>query len=121
MAPRRDVAVFHPGTQHSWQTALALQQLDRLAWYATSTFYRPERLPYRLERLPGPFGRKLGARLRRFGHPGLDPALVRTSGWVEWLERAAAAAGLDALARRLDYLGNTRFPRGLRRAAAEPG
>ena len=48
------VAVFHPGTQHSWQTAYALQQLDRLEWYATSIFYKPDSMPYLLERLPGP-------------------------------------------------------------------
>ena len=46
------VAVFHPGTQHSWQTAFALQQLGRLQWYATSIFYKPDSLPYLLERLP---------------------------------------------------------------------
>ncbi|MCA1662000.1 MAG: hypothetical protein LC648_07505, partial [Novosphingobium sp.] len=120
MPQRHDVAVFHPGTQHSWQTALALQQLDRLAWYASSIYHRPGRFPYALERLPGPLGRVVGARLRRFSQPGLDPARVRTSGAIEWFERLASAAGLDALARRLDYLGNTAFPRGLRRAARDP-
>ena len=85
------VAVFHPGTQHSWQTALALQQLGRLAWYATSIFHQPERWPYRLERyLPEPLAGRLGAEFRRFNHPGLNPALVRTGGMAEWAERIAA-------------------------------
>ena len=103
------VAVFHPGTQHSWQTALALQQLERLAWYATSIFYQPDRFPYRLERMvPGPIARRLHAEFRRFSHPVLDPALVRTSGIAEWVERVAARAGFRELARLLDRFGNER-------------
>jgi len=104
------IAVFHPGTQHSWQTALALQQLDRLAWYATSIFYQPGRWPYRLERwLPGAAGARLAREFRRFSQPRLDPALVRTSGVAEWAERLAARAGWRALARRIDHFGNRRF------------
>ncbi len=108
------VAVFHPGTQHSWQTALALQQLDQLAWYATSIFYQPDRLPYRLERiLPGSLGARLAREFRRFSHPSLDPALVRTSGLTEWLERIASRAGQRNLARWLDRFGNRRFVSGI--------
>lgn len=118
--PSADVAVFHPGTQHSWQTAFALQQLGRLAWYATSIYRRPEAWPYRLERLPGALPRKFGEAMRRFEHPGLDPALVRTSGLTEWLERGAAAAGWPRLAERLDFWGNHRFGRSLRAPAHNP-
>ena len=103
------VAVFHPGTQHSWQTAYALQQLGRLQWYATSIFYKPDSLPYLLERLPGPVGRRIGREFERFRHDGLEPALVRTSGLIEWFERIAARSGLHGAARRLDALGNQRF------------
>ena len=103
------VAVFHPGTQHSWQTAYALQQLDRLQWYATSIFYKPGSLPYLLERLPGPVGRRMSREFERFRHDGLDPALVRTSGLIEWFERIAARSGMHSAARRLDALGNQRF------------
>ena len=120
MPPSRDVAVFYPGTQHSWQTASALQQLDRLAWYATSIYYRPDRFPYLLERLPGGIGRRIGNKFRRFHHPGLDPALVRTAGLSEWAERAAFTAGLPTLARRIDFAGNAAFGRGLRGAAGDP-
>ena len=88
-----DVAVFHPGTQHSWQTAYALQQLGRLAWYATSIYYQPGRFPYMLENLPGPAGVRFGAAVRKFAHPALDPARVRTSGLIEWLERIAFVSG----------------------------
>jgi glycosyltransferase involved in cell wall biosynthesis len=104
------VAVFHPGTQHSWQTALALQQLGRLEWYATSIFYQPGRWPYRLERfLPAAAAARLHAEFRRFSQPQLDPALVRTSGLAEWAERLAARAGWSRLARRIDSHGNRRF------------
>ena len=119
MSPSRDVAVFHPGTQHSWQTAYALQQLERLAWYATSIYYQPERFPYILERLPGGIGRRIGNKLRRFQHAQLDPALVRTAGFSEWAERVAFSAGLPGLARRIDFAGNTAFCRALRNAARD--
>lgn len=108
------VAVFHPGTQHSWQTALALQQLGRLQWYATSIFYQPDRLPYRLERmLPPLLGARLAQEFRRFSHPQLDPSLVRTSGLTEWVERIASRAGYRKLARWLDRFGNERFVSGI--------
>jgi glycosyltransferase involved in cell wall biosynthesis len=104
------VGVFHPGTQHSWQTALALQDLSRLAWYATSIFYQPERLPYRIERwLPGPLGERLHREFLRVSHPRLDPALVRTAGISEWLERLSARLGWRSMALRFDLLGNRRF------------
>ena len=89
------VGVFDPGTQHSRLTALALQQLDRLAWYATS-IYPAGGLSART--LPG-----------RYRQNGLDPSLVRTGGWHEWAERAAARAGFASLAQRLDAAGNRAF------------
>ena len=108
------VTVFHPGTQHSWQTALALQQLGRLDSYRTSIFYQPERWPYRLERfLPAPLARRAAAEFRRFSHPGLDPALVQTVGFAEWAERIAARAGLRGLALAIDRIGNRQFVRHL--------
>ncbi|MEQ1498204.1 MAG: glycosyltransferase family 4 protein [Novosphingobium sp.] len=103
-------AVFHPGTQHSWQTALALQQLQRLEWYATSIFYQPGRFPYSLEKvLPGPIAARLHREFRRFRHDGIDPALVRTTGIAEWLERIAMRAGARQVAQRIDAWGNRRF------------
>lgn len=103
------VAVFHPGTQHSWQTAYALQQLERLEWYATSIFYKPDHLPYLFERLPGPLGRRLGHEFSRFRHQGLNPQLVRTAGIAEWLERIVSRLGMRGAARRLDAWGNRHF------------
>jgi glycosyltransferase involved in cell wall biosynthesis len=115
------VAVFHPGTQHSWQTALALQQLERLTWYATSIFYQPDRFPYRLERMvPGALAHRLQQEFRRFNHSGLDPALVRTVGLAEWAERIAARAGMRRLALRIDAWGNARFVSQIAGAIAGP-
>ncbi|MDZ4307488.1 glycosyltransferase family 4 protein [Allopontixanthobacter sp.] len=111
-----NVAVFHPGTQHSWQTATAVQQLGRLQFYATSIFYKPEEWPYRIERyLPGRLRQRVHDEFRRFEHPALDPELVKSAGLFEWLERIAARAGLEKTAVRLDLAGNRRFARFLER------
>lgn len=115
----RDVAVFHPGVQHSWQTAQALQELERLSFYATSIFYRPARWPYRIEGyLPAPLAARAHAEFARFSHPALDPALVHTFGVAEWGERLAARLGATGTARRLDRWGNRRFARRLGRLVA---
>lgn len=115
------VAVFHPGTQHSWQTALALQQMGRLAWYATSIFHQPDRFPYVLERLaPALIARRLAREFRRFSHAGLDPALVRTAGAAEWFERITARLGMRGLAQTIDAWGNHRFATHLAGAVSGP-
>jgi len=117
------VGLFHPGTQHSWQTARALQELDALAFFATSIFYDPDRWPYRIERyLPGPIARRFHAEFRRFAASGIDPRLVRTHGLFEWVERLCNRAGMLQLAKRIDRFGNRRFVRALAPAitGAEP-
>ena len=111
----RKVLLFHPGVQHSWQTAAALQQLGALRYFATSLFYKPEAWPYRLERLPGPLGRRLAAEFRRVANAAIEPALVRTAPTIELLERFAGRANLTRLQRALDLWGNDRFGRMLAR------
>lgn len=106
------VAVFHPGTQHSWQTATALQDLGRLEFYATSIFYQAERWPYRVTRyLPESLARRLDREFRRFEHRPLNAQYVRVAGLFEWGERMAARGGYPRLATRLDQAGNRRFAR----------
>jgi glycosyltransferase involved in cell wall biosynthesis len=79
------VGVFHPGTQHSWQTALAFQESGQLAWFATSIFYDPQRWPYRIERwLPGPLGARARREFLRRYTPRLDQGLIRRVGFWEW-------------------------------------
>lgn len=115
------VAVFHPGTQHSWQTALALQDLGLLEWYATSIFYQPDRFPYVLEKvLPGCLAEGLHREFRRFSHPGLDPRLVRAAGLTEWIERLATRLGWHRAARDIDLWGNRRFVRQIGQSIRSP-
>ncbi len=121
-AHKMNVGVFHPGTQHSWQTALALQQADRLAWYATSLFYKADEWPYRLERyLPGKLGKRVSAEFNRLAMPALDPLHVHTSGAIEWLERIANRLGQREFAKWLDRRGNRSFVHGISELVRAPG
>lgn len=104
------VGVFHPGTQHSWQTALAFQEGRQLQWYATSVFYDPGRWPYRLEALvPGRLGARLHREFSRRHLPALAPALVRQFGLWEWFETAARRAGRERTAVWANRRGNQSF------------
>ncbi len=106
----RNVGVFHPGTQHSWQTARALQGAGRLGWYATSIFYRANHWPYRaLPYLPEKIRERFTAEFGRFYHPSLAPDMVRTFGFHEWIERGFSRAGYRRLAARVNTAGNTAF------------
>jgi glycosyltransferase involved in cell wall biosynthesis len=108
MMPR--VAVFHPGTQHSHETALAFQRTGQLAWYATEIFYDPKRFPYHLiALLPSALRERAVAEFRRRYHPQLDPALVRTLGVSEWIERASMRMGLRRVEHYANEWGNRRF------------
>ncbi len=111
----RKVVVFHPGVQHSWQTARAAQELGLLEYYATSLFYKPDEWPYWLERLPGPLGKRLAAEFRRFANPAIQPGLVRTAPAIELLERLAARLNMRGLSARFDRWGNDHFVKYLAR------
>lgn len=98
MSSRRGVGVFHPGVQHSWQTARALQDTGDLAWYATSIFWVKDRAPYKLvPYLPPALRGRVEAELRRFYHPKLDPARVRTFDGLEWVMRLTNRLGWQAV------------------------
>jgi glycosyltransferase involved in cell wall biosynthesis len=106
------VGVFHPGTQHSWQTALAFQQAGMLAWYATSVFYDPTRWPYKLERcVPGNLSAQLSREFRRRHNPLLDLKKVRQFGWWEWSEVLMRRLGRQAISDACNRLGNRAFCR----------
>lgn len=104
------VGVFHPGTQHSHETALAFQQAGALAWYATSIFYDPRRWPYNVVKFlpPGARGR-LEYEFKRRHHPDIDPSLVQTFGVWEWVERLSMRAGLRMMEHHANEWGNRRF------------
>src|SRR5689334_521836 len=104
------VGVFHPGTQHSWQTALAFQESRQLAWYATSIFYDPMRWPYRLERfLPKRLAGRLNREFRRRYLPALSPQLVRHLGHWEWSETISRRLGAHQFAGWANERGNVSF------------
>ena len=93
-AVRPRVAVFHPGTQHSYQSALAFQEADCLAWFATGVYYRPGRWPYSLARVLPAAKRQRWE--RRFGQrrlEGLSDERLVTRGGHEWLVLAAQQWG----------------------------
>jgi glycosyltransferase involved in cell wall biosynthesis len=110
----KKIGVFHPGTQHSWQTALAFQEAGQLSWYATSVFYDPSRWPYRVERLlPSRAAQRLNAQFKRRYTPELDIAKVRQFGFWEWLESGSARLGSRGLAKWANRQGNMDFGRGM--------
>jgi glycosyltransferase involved in cell wall biosynthesis len=118
----RDIAVFHPGTQHSHETALAFQRAGRLAWLATEIFYDEDRFPYRfLAHLPRATRERLKWELKRRHHPDIDPSLVRTFGVWEWIERASMRAGLRTVEHYANEWGNARFGRRVAKMAKRDG
>jgi glycosyltransferase involved in cell wall biosynthesis len=112
------IAVFHPGMQHSYQTALAFQRAGRLAWYATGIFYTPNRWPYTvLPFVPSYLRQRLERELRRRYHPELDPGLLRTFGYWEWIERIGMRLGQRRLEHHANELGNASFAKRVARWA----
>jgi len=106
------VGVFHPGTQHSWQTALAFQEAGTIGWYATSAFYDPARWPYKLERyVPRQMSGRLNREFRRRYNPFLDPAKVRQFGLWEWSEVLFRRLGSQRFSGYCNELGNRAFGR----------
>jgi glycosyltransferase involved in cell wall biosynthesis len=107
------VGVFHPGTQHSWQTALAFQEAGTLGWHATSAFYDPARWPYKVERyVPRKISEQLNRDFRRRYNASLDPAKVRQFGLWEWSEvLSRRLLGSQRLADYCNDRGNRAFGR----------
>ena len=104
------VGVFHPGTQHSWQTALAFQESGSLAWYATSAFYDGNRWPYKVEKLvPEPLASRLHREFTRRHLPALESSNIRQFGLWEWCETGARRLGQVKVARWANRCGNRSF------------
>ncbi len=105
------VGVAHPGTQHSWQTALAFQEGGNLGWYKTSFYYKAHAWPDRLVNLlPPRVSAKVERELRRRYHPLLDPTLVRRDLSSELLERPLRLVGARGAADRLMRRRHVNFP-----------
>jgi len=91
---RTGVIVAHPGTQHSYETALAVQQAGLLHSFLTGFYYRPESTPARaLRLLPNGHGTKLERELFRRFKPALVPEKVHSYPVPEMLYLAASRLG----------------------------
>ena len=116
----RRVGVFHPGSQHAYETALAFQDAGCLSWFATSIFYDPDRWPYRAATFVPPSLRaRLEGEFKRRYHPALDAARVRTFGAWEWVERLSMRAGLRTVEHYANEWGNVRFGAQVARLVSE--
>lgn len=103
-----DVIVAHPGTQHSYETALAVQEAGMLKRYMTGIYYKPRSACGRAARLWHPAVRQL----RRRYHAGLTASLVKQYPLAEVLY--LGAGGLKPLrkhATRFVRWRNRRFDR----------
>jgi alpha-maltose-1-phosphate synthase len=85
-AAKRSVIVAHPGTQHSYQTALALQEVELLDRYLTGVYYNPNTWFARVvENLPDMLRSQLRRELLRRHLPSLNVARVQTHPLAEML------------------------------------
>jgi len=88
------VAVVHPGTQHSLQTALAFQEAGALAWYATAMYGGERHFPRSWARwLPRSLRSRIEVECRKRWHAGLDEGLVITRPGLECAVVAAQRLG----------------------------
>ncbi|MGO9455399.1 MAG: glycosyltransferase family 4 protein [Candidatus Binataceae bacterium] len=88
------VIVCHPGTQHSYETALAMQKCGLLREYVTSIYFKSNSLFARAQRyLPGRTGVAIRQIITRRSRTGLDDASVQTLPLLEMV-----------------YLASTRIP-----------
>jgi len=84
------VLIAHPGTQHSYETALAIHEAGLLRSYITGYYYKPEvGITRVVERLPL---LKLKARLRERKKPGLPEDKVTTCPILEMVAALAREA-----------------------------
>jgi alpha-maltose-1-phosphate synthase len=73
------VVVAHPGTQHSYETALAVQAAGLLRWYLTGFYYKPQSmLAHGIHLLPNGVGLGMQKEASRRWKEGLDPNRVKT-------------------------------------------
>jgi len=122
--PDASVVVAHPGTQHSYEAAIALQDAGLLREYITGLYFKESGLPYRLKRLlPAKARLRFDKQLMKRRRPGLRDEIVRTHWWVEAAFIAARNSGAPSwLFDRAFLLRNQIFSRlvGRRIAATLP-
>lgn len=109
----------HPGAQHSYETALGLQQAGLLQQYVTGLYFKCEGTLARAVRyLPSPVRGEVASELRRRRKEGLDERLVKTLPGAELLYVSLARLGLpQRWASRLVTWRNGRFGEAVGRIA----
>jgi len=109
------VFIAHPGTQHSYQAALALQERGLLRRYLTGTLYYRQRggaASFLMRALPAKQRAEFERKIRRRRLEGLDDSLVSSMDLIEVLHAAADRLGLPpAMGFRLFQLRQARFQR----------
>ena len=96
-----DVMVFHPGRQHAYEVAVALQTAGRLQAFHTSVYYRPDRWPYRvIEWLPRDRRDRAQRRLAYRRHPLLSDERVRSWPYAELIAQTLGRVPALAYATR---------------------
>ncbi len=99
------VIVAHPGTQHSYETALAVQDAGLLRRYITGFYYKPEgAIGCGLRLLPASIRSKAERAFGRRHKDGLDPGRIQTCPALELVcaaaRRLAASPGFTYDVRR---------------------
>jgi glycosyltransferase involved in cell wall biosynthesis len=88
------VLLIHPGKQHAYEVAVALQKAGRLREFVTGVYFKPAAFPYSLvARLPSAVRHKALRALGKRTHPALSPQLVRSWPYAEILSRAVSRIG----------------------------
>ncbi len=108
---RRGVIVAHPGVQHSYETALGVQQAGMLQYYVTGLYSkRGGALGRLVQHLPRSLRSKVERELRRRCREGLDENLIKMLPMAELAYVSAARLGLsERWASRLVTWRNGRF------------
>lgn len=90
------VIVAHPGTQHSYETVLALQDSGLLKRFVTGFYFRNDSALERgLQYLPGNVKRRLYRELMRRRKDGIDPAMVHTYPALELMYVIGSRLGIS--------------------------
>ena len=82
------VVLVHPGKQHAYEVAVALQKVGRLQIFIAGIYYKPESFPYCLAaRIPLWSGCQVRRKLSKRTHPELSPRLVHSWPYAELVSR----------------------------------
>ncbi len=104
------VMVAHPGTQHSYATALALQHAGMLDRYLTTFYYKvPSLFSSILHFLPSGLQNKFGRELMRRRVDALDQDRIQIYPLIELTRIAAIRAGQSDIAGRMIQWRNRSF------------